>query len=278
MAIPLENLTRFHSAEAQALLEKYRQVEYLIGKETHNVSDGDYCEDLVRAFLRPVVPGRYSVDTGFIRNSPNAGYVTQEKISRNVSPQLDVIIHDTLDYAPIFRSGEFVVVLPAAVVGVVEVKKTLDSGNLNNALDLLATVREMLELSACPPPRPFTGVFAFTANEKLHPQSNAISDTFGNAFRRIAIDFTSAKSRLPDAVIVADQHVFLRMDAHENTTKPVIIRRSPAEIGGMNIAGQSLLCLLAAVRKWPEWGNISSRFEFPHDMKREEVFHMDPPN
>lgn len=274
MAMSLEDLARFHSAEAQALLAKYRQVEYLIGKGTHNASDGDYCEDLVRAFLRPVVPGRYAVDTGFIRNSPYAAHPDKG----NVSPQLDVIIHDTVDFSPIFRSGEFVVVMPAAVVGVVEVKKTLDSDNLNDAMDNLAFVREMARLSSCPPPRPFMGLFAFTADEKLCPQSKAVSDTYLNAFRRIGVDHASAKALLPDAVVVADQHVFLRMDAHEHMHKPVIVRHNPAEVRGINIAGQALLCLLAAVRKFPEWGNISGRFEFPDDLPGEEVFRLEPNN
>ena len=70
MAISLYDFARFHSAEAQVLLARHRQVEHLIGKGHHNPSDGTYCEDLSRSFIRSFVPGRYSVDTGFIRNSP----------------------------------------------------------------------------------------------------------------------------------------------------------------------------------------------------------------
>src|SRR5438876_151530 len=112
------HLAQYHSDEWQALLTKHRHIEHLLGLGRHSPSEGDYCEDLVRSFLRDVLPKRYSIDKGFIRGivMPRQEYV---------SPQLDVIIHDTAEYAPILRSGEFVVVLPDAVVGYLEVKKTL---------------------------------------------------------------------------------------------------------------------------------------------------------
>ena len=143
------------------------------------------------------------MDTGFIRNSPYLAHPQKG----NVSPQLDVIIHDAVDYSPLFRSGQFVVTLAPAVVGVIEVKKELDPTELSKALDNLRTVREMCMASALLRPRVFTCIFAFGASKSLNPKTKSYSDTYRKAFSRVGAGFDAAKDYLPDAIVVSGREV-----------------------------------------------------------------------
>lgn len=266
MATALERLAHFHSVEAETLRLRYRQVEDLIGAGHHSASEGDYCEDLLRSFLRAALPGRFSVDTGFVSSATAAGLPEEG----SVSPQLDIIIHDATDHAPLFRSGEFVVVLPDAVAGIIEVKKRLTSGELKDALEKLAVTRHRALISGCNAPRPFTGVFAFTADDGLRPKSKTVSDTYPNRLRKICHRYAPVVA-LPDAIVVVDQHIFFRDDLEGGPAKPITVRRTAAQVGDLHIAGQALLWMFTVVRRLPESASTVRRFAFPDVESSEQV-------
>src|SRR3954451_17798037 len=110
------NLQQFHTDDCHSLIYRFKHIQNLIGLSHHSLTEGEYCEELLRVFLRQVLPQRYSIDTGFIRGHP----VEIDGRSYFASPQIDVIIHDSYDYSPMLRSGNFVVVLPDAVEAVIE--------------------------------------------------------------------------------------------------------------------------------------------------------------
>jgi hypothetical protein len=66
----LRRLAEFHSTESDLLLTRFRHIEKLLGLSHHSVSEGDYCEDLLRSFLRQSLPERYAVNKGFIKGRP----------------------------------------------------------------------------------------------------------------------------------------------------------------------------------------------------------------
>src|SRR5258708_4756055 len=142
------SLADFYSADAEALQIKYRQIEDLIGLSHHSASEGTYCEVLLKEFLRRTLPRHVSVDSGFIRRVSDADWSQNSSTlppdSPIATPQLDIIVHDTQRYAPLFRSEDFVVVLPEAVRAVIEVKKTLDRGKLTDAVTSIATTTHLL--------------------------------------------------------------------------------------------------------------------------------------
>lgn len=74
----------------------------------HPTSVGTYRETLLQTLLRRNLPERYHVGTGFI-------YGCQR--------QVDILIYDRVDYAPLFREGDLVVVPPQAVRAAIEVKQ-----------------------------------------------------------------------------------------------------------------------------------------------------------
>ncbi|MBF7141339.1 MULTISPECIES: DUF6602 domain-containing protein [Pseudomonas] len=109
---------------------------------SHSGTVGTYRENLLQNVLRKNLPERYHVATGFIYGC---------------SRQLDVVIYDRLEYAPLFREGDLVVVPPNAVRAVIEVKTGLTANELRESLHLLSGVA-VLDDSA---PPIFKGVFAF---------------------------------------------------------------------------------------------------------------------
>jgi hypothetical protein len=76
--------------------------------------------------------------------------------------QLDVIVWDSLNYAPLFREGEVVVVPRDSVRAVIEVKTKLDTNALDEALEILfeATARHPQVVPM------FQGIFAFEEGYK----------------------------------------------------------------------------------------------------------------
>jgi hypothetical protein len=252
------SLAEFHSAEADIMLLKYQTIEKLIGEGTHRASEGTYCEDLLREFLRKVLPRRYSVDTGFIRGKEMQ--IGGRK--RFVSQQLDVIVHDTTDFSPIFRSEGFVIVLPEAVAAVIEVKKCLRPKELGGALWNLAVARYLSHQS-----RPkqeanvFTSVFAFTS-EDLSPESKLLSATYATKLSEIGRQIAPMYS-IPDMITVVDREI-LHRGPTDHLETPFGVQHRLSKHGAVNVACQALLCsLLFEMRVKEVSGETWPRFSFP---------------
>ncbi len=263
------SLAQFHSAEAEALLLKYRYVEKLIGEKTHHASEGTFCEDLVREFLcARSCHEEFSVDTGFIRGRP----MKIDGETRGVSHQLDVIIHDTTDYSPIFRSDDFVIVLPEAVAAVIEVKKCLTSSELEDSLKKLAVARYLTHHWQPPPPasmdmgegcrREITAIIAFTSDDKLRPATKPFSDTYANRLteigRRIAPMFS-----VPDMISVVDREI-IRRGTTDDLHEPFSVVHHSARLDTINVAAQTFLCFLMVEMRVKEVsGDTWVRYSFP---------------
>ncbi|QNU61380.1 hypothetical protein HZS52_16610 [Vreelandella titanicae] len=86
------------------------------------------------------LPKRYFVGTGFIvfindnhdlkGLHPNNTEFLNLK-SHSTSHQLDIVIYDNTNYAPIFRDGDFVVLRPESVRSIIEVKGFLSDSNVS---------------------------------------------------------------------------------------------------------------------------------------------------
>ncbi|OJA44971.1 hypothetical protein BGV66_19855 [Burkholderia ubonensis] len=78
--------------------------------------------------------------------------------------QIDVVIYDRIDYAPIFREGDLVVVPPEAVRAVIEVKTNLTLEQLRKSLE---QIEQLSNYDNVNPPF-FKGIFAFETNVDSH--------------------------------------------------------------------------------------------------------------
>lgn len=115
-----ENHRAYASSFAHELAMQAEQIGRLIG---HGPTIGSEREELLRALIERHVPQRFHVATGFVEGSDR---------------QVDILIYDQIDFAPLFRSGNLVVVPIEAVRGLIEVKSMLSSGALQDALGHLA--------------------------------------------------------------------------------------------------------------------------------------------
>jgi hypothetical protein len=259
-------LAEFHSGEAEIMLLKYKTIEKLIGGGIHRESEGTYCEDLVREFLRKVLPSRYSVDTGFIRGKE----MQIGGAKRSVSQQLDVIVHDTTDFSPIFRSEGFVIVLPEAVAAVIEVKKCLRPGELKAALQNLAVARYLAHES-----RPkqeasvFTSLFAFTS-KGMRQQKKLFSASYSTKLSEIGQHIPPMYS-VPDLIIVVD-HEILRRGPQDHLETEFSVRHSLSKLREVNVACQTLLSsLLSEMRAKETSAENWHRFSFPTGLAFNDV-------
>jgi len=114
-----------------------RRIDDLIGA-AHWASVGDYKEGVIRKQLIDYIPARYSVGTGFVI-SPNGN----EPVRSN---QIDVLIWDSHNYAPIFVDGEFVVIPPQALRVAIEVKGNLTGEALREGLYNLDSLTKFIPI------------------------------------------------------------------------------------------------------------------------------------
>src|SRR5207249_650299 len=105
-------ILRTYGVVADLLSVQRDQVVDLIG-DVHWASVGEHREELIRTLLESRLPARLRVSHGFI---------VGPEMER--SRQLDVVVWDKSNHAPLFESGRFAIVSPRSVVGVIEVKST----------------------------------------------------------------------------------------------------------------------------------------------------------
>jgi hypothetical protein len=163
----------FFQIEAKTLFERYRVIETLLPHAkskgaSHRGEEGRYIESLLRSFLNKHLPGNLRAVSGFILcPSTKTGVQDLERVIEHQdrhSLQLDIIVYD-FDAYPVFeRYEEFCVVPPEGVVGVISVKKTLYNADIQNEI---AALKAAADLCRQKDRRgPFTGLFAFSAQEK----------------------------------------------------------------------------------------------------------------
>jgi len=135
----LNNLTE---ENFQNLLKSY-EISYDIfwdeekKKLVHPAEYGTYREDLFIDFLRLYIPPKYGISTGFIIDKEG-----------NISTQCDIIIYDYYNMPKIQNSQNQRFFLIEMVLGVIEMKSTIQSiGELNSILTKLANFKKIRNFS-----------------------------------------------------------------------------------------------------------------------------------
>ncbi len=188
---------------ADELLGRFQRLRHLV---KDNAASGDYHEEILSVVLRNFLTRRYSVKTGFIY-----------KDKYNISNQMDIIVVDeNSPVAYIFQEGDFAIVMPEAVVAVAEVKTTLNSTQLNIALNNITSAKRLIESD-----RQYPGfIFGYQSHRGKYKMSDKRLDSW---FKTPAIIKTSKDDSEneygPDVVTwLKDNYTVLR---YNPTTKTI---------------------------------------------------------
>lgn len=110
--MPNNNIRYQQSIAAEFIALKDR-VRFFI-EDNHWGEDGRYKEIILMNFLRRVLPDNVAVGTGFIKNN-----------RRQMTNQIDVIIYKKNE-PKLFSEGDFVILMPDSVIGIIEVKSKVN--------------------------------------------------------------------------------------------------------------------------------------------------------
>ncbi|WSH63663.1 DUF6602 domain-containing protein [Rhizobium ruizarguesonis] len=148
----------FAASFAHELTTQAERIGQLVA---HGPTKGGYREELLRELLQRHIPQRFHAATGFIDGRDE---------------QLDIIVYDQIDYAPVFRAGNLVVVPPESVRAIIEVKSQLTPGKLRDALKHIDGLNYAPGLHM---PPAFLGIFAFDRKGT----SAALTSTIAHFYR-----------------------------------------------------------------------------------------------
>jgi hypothetical protein len=158
--IDVEKRREFAGSLASELTSLSERIRKLIA---HTSSVGTYRENILQSLLKKHIPERYHVATGFI-------YGCQR--------QIDILIYDRIEYAPLFREGDLVVVPPEAVRAVIEVKTNITATQLSSSLKL---IHQASLCDNCFPPF-FKGIFGFESDLNSDDINAKISEFYNKEY------------------------------------------------------------------------------------------------
>jgi hypothetical protein len=175
-----EGLVNFYSGQAELMLSQFENVNHLLGPTHDWTAPGTLCEELLRNFLRQTLPPHMGIDKGFIYGR------TEIQGKQTHCPEIDLLIHDNQRYQTVFRMGDFVIVKPQAVLGLLQVKRTLTATELADGLNNVVRAKQLLvNLLSVPGthpvmPRVFSGVIAFgnRMGQKLSKYQSKVYDCY----------------------------------------------------------------------------------------------------
>ncbi|MDR0231384.1 MAG: hypothetical protein LBI82_04620 [Dysgonamonadaceae bacterium] len=151
------SLINYHKTTTKELLALTNKVRNLI---THWGEEGRYKEAILKNIIRRFLPEKYTIGTGFVIKQTNT---RGEHLS---SKQIDLLIYD--DSSPVlFKEGDFVILTPDAVRGIIEVKTNLQNQRLTEILRQANENGEFIFSGKIDKRQPFfNGVFSYEGYER----------------------------------------------------------------------------------------------------------------
>jgi hypothetical protein len=131
-----QGLSDFYSSQADLLLRQYQNIEQLLGPASSDWAwPGEHCEVLLRESIQRTLPPSLRVGKGYVYGVRN----TENGMER--SPEIDILIYDAEQFAPIFSMGQFVIVRAESVRAAIQVKRTLAPNTLMKAVENVVSAK-----------------------------------------------------------------------------------------------------------------------------------------
>ncbi len=165
---PLE----FQKSIADELNSVKDRVRNLIGDANWG-EEGRYKEVVLRNVIKRFLPSNLSVGTGFIVKYRGRWFES------DISRQIDVIIYDNT-IPVLFTQGDFVILTPKSVRGIVEVKTRIYDRGRPTLRDVISSLSESLRLLG--DRDVFSGIFSYEYDEIRDDQDipSSIQDTLSD--------------------------------------------------------------------------------------------------
>jgi hypothetical protein len=113
------------------------------------LSDGEWKESVIRSILRRHLPGNIGVGRGFVVNVEQS------------STQIDILLYDK-SKPILFQDGDFIIITPDTVRGVIEVKtKIRQLSELRDAINKLSKNSQLINPTTSYRERHFFGLFSY---------------------------------------------------------------------------------------------------------------------
>jgi hypothetical protein len=165
------DLTSHYKAVSAEFLALERRVRNLIGG-AHYLTDGEWKESVLRAFIARHVPAHVHVGRGFVVTGGLC------------STQIDVLLYDSR-FPLLYREGDLVFATPDAVLGIIEVKTSADGRTLPKTLRKLADNAALVHQGPRNPRRRLvTGVFAYGAPTEPRRKESSVEAAYRAAGMR----------------------------------------------------------------------------------------------
>ncbi len=189
---------RYLQTWSEELTSRANRVRLLIG-DAHWLSDGHHKEYLIREFLGRHLPPTLSFDRGFVRPPDE---------SVRCSPEVDVLISDSLLHAPFFNEGGLSIVAPSACVGHLEVKTTFGKDTLKDAIETQMKTQGIIGSYTGSAVKVWRGIafFSIPSSRTLKSTAATLVDALNECIQGVNGDVDVA--HLPKCIAVFDSFIF----------------------------------------------------------------------
>lgn len=115
------NIIDYQQSIAAEFEARKNRVRFFIGN-AHWGEDGHYKEIILMDFIKSIVPNNVGVGTGFVKNRDG-----------DLTHQIDILIYKK-NAPALFSQGDFVVLMPESVLGIIEVKSKITAHELTHGI------------------------------------------------------------------------------------------------------------------------------------------------
>ena len=136
--IQSQGVVDYFHAQSELMLSQHENINRLLGPTTDWSHPGMLCEELLRGFLRKMLVAGISADKGYILGRTSLGGESLH------SPEIDILIHDTRRYRPLFQLGDLVIVYPQSVLGMIQIKRKLSHSAVTKGIKNVVMAKHFL--------------------------------------------------------------------------------------------------------------------------------------
>lgn len=159
----MPNYLEYQKSVAKEFKAYELRVRHLIDNANW-AEEGRYKEIILMNYLKRVLPKNLSVGTGFVRNRDS------------ITTQIDIIIYKNR-IPPIFSEGDFIVTTPDNVIGIIEVKSSIQPHELLKIVD--KANKNGIVISGERTISLFNGIFSYSNfNRRSESYKDVIKDFF----------------------------------------------------------------------------------------------------